>query len=261
MTDRILSKTSNYIGWIVFNNPERRNAISLDMAQEVARLIAVYNEDPDVRVVVIKGEGGKAFISGQDISEFEKLRSTSDGIQRYETLTNKMYDGVRDCTKPVIAMIEGYCMGGGVALACASDIRICSDNSIFAIPAARLGIGYRPNFTRWLLETIGASNTKEVLFTGRRYDAAEALQIGLVNRVIPVDDLENYVSEYIKVIAENAPLSIRAAKYIINSVHAPPGDWDLTSMQGLIDDCSNSDDYIEGRQSFIEKRIPNFTGK
>ena len=188
MTDKILSKLDDGIGWIIFNNPERHNAISLDMAEKVAQVISDYNNNSNVRVVAMKGEGGKAFVSGQDISEFENLRSTTDGMLHYETLTNKMYDGVRNCIKPVIAMINGYCMGGGMALACASDLRICSENSIFAIPAARLGIGYRPNFIRWLLETVGAPNTKEILFTGRRYSADEAFQIGLVNRVVEAVD-------------------------------------------------------------------------
>jgi enoyl-CoA hydratase len=261
MTDKILSEVTNGIGWIIYNNPERRNAVSLAMAEKVTQIISDHSENEAVRVVVIRGEGGKSFVAGQDISEFEELRSTPDGIKRYERITNGMYDGVRHCPKPVIAMIEGYCMGGGMALACACDIRICSDNSVFAIPAGRLGISYRPNFTRWILETVGGPTTKEILFTARRYDAVEALQIGLVNRVTLVDELDHYVREYANSIAENAPLSIRASKRITNTVANSASEWDHDAMQEFIDACSNSDDYTEGRRAFMEKRNPNFKGK
>lgn len=260
MTDKILSEVKDGIGWIIYNNPERRNAISLSMAEKVAQTISDHVENNDVRVVIIRGEGGKSFVAGQDISEFEKLRSTPDGVERYERITNSMYDGVRHCPKPVLAMIEGYCMGGGMALACACDIRICSENSVFAIPAGRLGIGYRPNFTRWIIETVGAPTTKEILFTARRYDAAEALQIGLVNRVVSASELTAYVNEYANSIVANAPLSVRASKSIINTVVNSSDEWDKEEMQKLIDACSNSDDYVEGRRAFMEKRTPKFKG-
>jgi enoyl-CoA hydratase len=261
MTDKILSKVEDGIGWVIYNNPERRNAVSLAMAEKVTDVIESHGANEEVRVVVVRGEGGISFVAGQDISEFEELRSTPDGIERYERITNGMYQGVRDCPKPVIAMIEGYCMGGGMALACACDIRICSDNSLFAIPAGRLGIGYRPNFTRWVVETVGASSTKEILFTARRYDAQEALQIGLVNRVTSAEQLAGYVQEYAQTIVENAPLSVRASKGIVNMVGDSPGEWDRDAMQALIDACSNSEDYIEGRRAYIEKRTPKFKGK
>lgn len=152
-------------------------------------------------------------------------------------------------------------MGGGMALACSCDIRICSDNSVFAIPAGRLGIAYRPNFTRWMVEVVGASTTKEILFTARRYNAVEALQLGLVNRVTSVDDLAGYVLEYAQSITENAPLSVRATKAIVNIVGDSPGEWDREAMQKFIDACSNSEDYIEGRRAYMEKRTPQFKGK
>ena len=260
MTGKILSEVKDGIGWIIYNNPERRNAVSLSMAAKVAKIISDHIKNDDVRVVIIRGEGGKSFVAGQDISEFEKLRSTRGGVERYERITNSMYDGVRHCPKPVIAMIDGYCMGGGVALACACDIRICSENSVFAVPAGRLGIGYRPNFTRWVVETVGFSTTKEILFTARRYNATEALQIGLVNRVVSVSELTVYVTEYANTIVENAPISVHASKSIVNTVVNSPSEWDLEEMQKLVDACSNSDDYVEGRRAFMEKRTPKFKG-
>jgi enoyl-CoA hydratase len=261
MTDKILSDIENGIGWVIYNNPEMRNAISLAMAGKVAEVIESHNDNDEVRVVIVRGEGGKSFVSGQDISEFEAMRSNPDAIEHYERIVNGMYHGIRKCPKPVIAMIEGYCLGGGMALACACDIRICSDNSIFGIPAGRLGIGYRPNFTRWVVETVGASTAKEILFTARRYDAAEAFQVGLVNRVTSVDELKSYVLEYANSIVENAPLSVRASKNIVNAVGDSPGEWGREALQELIDACSNSEDYIEGRRAFMEKRKPNFKGK
>ena len=261
MTDKILSKVTNGVGWIIYNNPEHMNSITLVMAEKVIKVLLNHTENNEVRVVIVRGEGGKSFVAGQDISEFEELRSTQDGVERYERITNAMYEGVRQCPKPVIAMIDGYCMGGGMALACACDIRICSETSIFAIPAGRLGIGYRANFTRWVVETVGASVAKEILFTGRRYDAVEALQVGLVNRVTSAKKLASVVEEYAALIIHNAPLSVRASKSIVNAVGACSSQWDENAIQKLVDACSNSEDYKEGRRAFMEKRIPEFKGK
>ena len=169
MNEKIISQTANGIGWIIYNNPAKRNAMSFEMAKRAAECIKEHEENDQVRVLIIRGAGGKSFVSGADISEFEKIRSTPEGIKLYEETTNKMYQGLRDCTKATIAMIKGYCMGGGVALACACDFRICSKDAVFAVPAARLGIAYGPNFTRWVVEAVGLSSAKEILMTARRY--------------------------------------------------------------------------------------------
>ena len=261
MTDKILTKVENHIGWVIYNNAEKRNAVSLDMTEAAADAFDRMNMDDDVRVVVVRGAGDKSFVSGQDISEFKALRSDPENSKNYEVTTNRMYQGLKDCTKATIAMINGYCMGGGVALACACDFRICSEGSVFAIPAARLGIAYRPNFCGWVADLVGPSTAKEILLTARRYDAEEMLQLGLVNRVIPLDELEAYVTDYAATIAENAPLSVKANKLIIDEVIRHPGDWDEDYCAELMQSCSNSDDYREGSRAFMEKRLPVFKGR
>ena len=190
MSEQIISRIEDGIGWIIFNNAEKRNAVSLAMAKRVGEVIIEYENSPEIRVLIIRGQGGMAFVSGADISEFEELRSTPEGIKLYEDTTNQMYQGLRDCAKATIAMIQGYCMGGGVALACACDFRICSQDAVFAVPAARLGIVYGPNFTRWVVETVGPSTAKEILMTSRRYSAEEAGALGLVNHVVEVNEIE-----------------------------------------------------------------------
>jgi enoyl-CoA hydratase/carnithine racemase len=261
MTDKIIAEVEKGVGWLTFNNPERRNAVSLEMAERVVEVMNEFVANDAVRVVVLKGAGGKSFVSGADISEFEKRRSDADKAHGYERNSLGMYEVVRDCPKPTVAMIQGYCMGGGMALACACDIRISAMDGIFAIPAARLGIGYRANFTRWVVETVGAPTTKEILFTGRRYPAEEALRLGLVNRVVPVDELETYVRDYVGSIVENAPLSVRAAKSIVNEVVKSPSDWNVERCAELVKTCSDSADFAEGRRAFMEKRTPMFQGR
>jgi len=260
MTDKILAKVENGIGWLTFNNPERRNSVSLEMALKICDVIADFGTNPDVRVVVLKGDA-KAWVSGADISEFENRRSNAELAHGYERNSLSMYEAVHDCPKPVIAMIQGYCLGGGMALACACDIRIASKNAQFGIPAGRLGIGYRPNFTRWVVETVGAPTTKEILYTARRYSGEEALQIRLVNRLTENNELESFTREYVKAIVENAPLSVKATKGIVNEVLKTPADWDMEMCSALVDACSNSEDFKEGRKAFMEKRTPVFTGR
>ena len=260
MTDKILTEKDGAIGWLIYNNPDMRNAVSIDMAEKAAVEIVRLGNDDDIRVIVVKGAGGKSFVSGQDISEFESLRSTPEKVAHFDKVTDGMYDGMRLCPKPTMAMIQGYCMGGGMALACACDIRLCSEESIFAIPAGRLGIGYRTNFVRWVVEAVGPSVTKEILYTARRYDATEALQIGLVNRVLPNVDLEDYVAEYAATIAENAPLTARATKIVVNEVAKSFGEYDAELCAQVVEDCANSEDFKEGRRAFMEKRNPEFKG-
>ena len=261
MTDQILSEVKDGIGWLIFNNPEKHNAISLAMSKRSAEVMTEFADDDNVRVVVLKGKGGRAFVSGADISEFDKHRSNAGQTDEYERSSTGMFEIIRENPKPTVAMIEGYCMGGGVAIACACDIRICSPDAVFAIPAARLGIGYRANFTRWVLETVGPSITKEILYTARRYSAAEAVVMGLATRVIEKTVLEDYVRDYAATIAGNAPLSVRAAKGIVAEVVKSPVEWDQDVCNALVGACADSEDFKEGRAAFMEKRGPNFKGK
>ena len=260
MTDKILATVENGVGWLTFNNPEKRNSVSLEMALKICDVMEEFGKNPDVRVVVLKGDA-KAWVSGADISEFENRRSNAEQAHGYERNSLSMYEAVHDCPKPVIAMVQGYCLGGGMALACACDIRIASKSAQFGIPAGRLGIGYRPNFTRWVVETVGAPTAKEILYSARRYKAEEALQIRLINRLTEDADLETFTREYVQAMVENAPLSLLATKGIVNEVLKTPADWDMDKCQALVDACSNSEDFKEGRKAFMEKRTPNFTGR
>ena len=260
MSEKLVSRTENGIGWIIFNNAEKRNAVSLQMAKRAAECIKEHEENDEVRVLIIKGEGGKSFVSGADISEFEKIRSTPEGVKVYETTSNQMYQGLRDCAKTTIAMIQGYCMGGGVALACACDFRICSKDAIFSVPAARLGISYGPNHTRWVVEAVGLSSAKEILMTARRYSAEKAHGIGLVNHLVENSEIEEFTIQYAATIVKNAPLSVLAAKVIARQVSKISRDWDRELCSEWMKKCASSQDYKEGRRAFMEKRLPNFTG-
>ena len=260
MSDKIVTRSENGIGWIIFNNVEKRNAVSLAMAKRVAEVIKEFEEDEDVRVLIVKGEGGKAFVSGADISEFEELRSTPEGIKLYADTTDQMYHGLRNCEKATVAMIQGYCMGGGVAVACACDFRICTTDAMFAVPAARLGIAYGPHFSRWVVEAVGPSSAKEILMTARRYSAEQALSLGLVNHMVKVPEIEEFTLEYAMTIAKNAPLSVSAAKGIVNQVSKSPIDWDQELCSEWMRRCTTSEDYKEGRRAFMDKRRPEFKG-
>jgi enoyl-CoA hydratase/carnithine racemase len=259
--DKIIARREGAIGWLIYNNPERRNAFSRDMAIRAAAVIDEFATDDGVVVIALTGTGGKSFVSGADISEFEKLRASQEQAAKYEAQTRAMFTKLRGVQKPTVAVIQGYCMGGGMGVACACDLRICTEDSIFGIPAARLGIGYRANATRWVVDAVGPANAKEILLTARRYDAAEALRIGLVHRVVPVAEFETFTAEYLAAIADNAPLSMRTAKVTVNEVSKGVGECDEALCNSLADACADSEDYREGRTAFMEKRRPVFAGR
>lgn len=260
-TDKMLARKDGRVGYVIFNNPERLNAVSMEMWQATRTMLDDYARDDDVRVVVMTGAGGKAFVSGADISKFGSERATQEGVAAYNKMTELAYAGIHDFPKPTIAMINGYCIGGGLGLAVSCDMRICSDKSRFAVPAAKLGLGYDYPGLRRLIDVVGASFAKEIFFTARQFDAEEARVMGLVNRVLPDDKLESYVKDYADTIAANAPLTIGSVKLIVGEILKDESSRDLARAAESVKRCFDSSDYVEGRTAFMEKRKPVFTGR
>ena len=259
-TSKMLSRKEGGAGIVTFNNPERHNAVSLEMWEATKRILDDFAADDEVRVVVITGAGGKAFVSGADISKFESERATLEATRHYNATVEKAYAGIQDFPKPTIAMIRGYCIGGGLGLATCCDLRICSDNSRFAVPAAKLGLGYSYAGLRRLCDIVGPAFAREIFFTARQFDTEEARIMGLVNRVVPGAELESYVKNYAETIAANAPLTVKAVKYIVGEVMKDESKRNLARCTELVEQCFASKDFIEGRRAFMEKRKPSFTG-
>jgi len=260
-TDKMIAKKDGGIGWMIFNNPERHNAVSLEMWQAAVEIANDFTADPAVRVVIVTGAGGKAFISGADISRFEKERSSEAGMKRYGTITNEAFEVMARLPKPTIAMIRGYCIGGGLAFAICCDLRICTEGSKFGIPAAKLGLGYGYSGVKRLVDLVGPAFAQEIFFTARQFDAREAGAMGLVNRVVPDGELEAYTTDYAATIAANAPLTVGSIKRIVAEALNDPETRDLALCERLVNACNSSQDYIEGRRAFMEKRKPAFSGR
>jgi len=248
------------VAWITFDNPSRLNALRADMWAQIPKVIANAQDSQDVRVVVLRGAGNKSFSTGADISEFDTVRAGA-AAQTYNQLNHDAFMALEKISKPTIAMIHGFCLGGGLGLAVSCDLRVCDENATFAVPAARLGIGYHPKWMRSILNTLSAPHAKELLFTGKRFEASWALRCGLVNDVLPVDGLEAEVTKLAGQIRANAPLSLLAAKRSIDAFTANPALQDHSEIEQLVADCFNSDDYKEGRCAFMEKRKPVFKGR
>ena len=260
-TDRMIAEKDGPIGWMIFNNPERRNAVSHEMRLAIMEILDDFSHDDSVRVVVMKGAGDKAFVSGADISQFEKTRATPKDRKHYGAISQQVQDRYAALEKPLIAMIHGYCLGGGLRTALNADIRIASDDAEFGVPAGRLGIAYDFDSVRKLVEAVGQSRAKAILLTARRYSAEEALQMGLVNQVVPRAELEHAVRGVALTIADNAPLSIRASKATVAQVVKDAQDRDMARCVAMIEACFTSEDYVEGRRAFMEKRKPVFKGR
>ena len=259
-TDKMLARKEGGVGILTFNNPERHNAVSLEMWEATKRMLDGFAADDDIRVVVLTGAGGKAFVSGADISKFASERATLEASRAYNVKSDAAYASVADFPKPTIAMIRGYCIGGGVGLAVCCDLRICSDNSRFAVPAAKLGLGYGYSGLKRLVDIVGASFAKEIFYTARQFDAQEASAMGLVNRVVPAGELEAYVKSITDMICANAPLTIKAVKFTVGEMLKDESKRNLARSVELVEQCFASRDYTEGRTAFMEKRKPVFTG-
>jgi enoyl-CoA hydratase/carnithine racemase len=264
MTDApsLLMEKDGPIGWLIFNRPDKRNAVGIETWQLMPEYAKDLAADDAIRVVILRGAGDKAFVAGADISQFKDRRRNMEDEAEYRRIGARGREALAALSKPLLAMIHGYCVGGGVSIAIGCDIRIASDDARFGIPAARLGLGYHYSGMEQLMALIGPSYTKEIFFTARTdWSAQDALRMGLVNQVVPKADLEAFTREYALTIARNAPLTLRSAKASVNELLRPSEKRDLAMLERLIADCFNSQDYQEGVRAFSEKRRPQFQGR
>lgn len=260
-TDKMIARKEGAIGWMIFNNPARHNALSIDMQEAIPEILGAFRDDDDIRVVVITGAGDRAFVSGADISEFEDRRSSPETIREFDRIGARAFAAYRELGKPIIAMIRGFAMGGGLMTAMSADIRIASEDAQFGIPAARLGLGYGFGGVKNLVDLVGPAYAREILLTGSRFSATDALRMGLVNRVVPASQLESETRNVAETIASNAPLTVRALRVCIDEALKEHSQRDYGRMEQLVAECFASEDYVEGRRAFMEKRRPVFKGR
>jgi enoyl-CoA hydratase/carnithine racemase len=260
-TERMQAHIAEGIGWMTFNNPSRHNALSLEMWQGIGDILEHFAGNDEVRVVIMRGAGGKAFVSGADISEFDEKRSNSEQRDSYGQIAGRATHWLSKIEKPLIALIEGYCIGGGMATALSADIRFATPGSHFGIPAAKLGLGYEFEGLAKLARLVGPSNARDIMFSARFMPAAQAMDMGIVNFIHERDAIEKACIEYALNIASNAPLTVKAAKAAINAWERDSRAEEVAEVRAMIDTCFDSEDYKEGRRAFAAKRKPNFINK
>lgn len=260
-TTKILARTENQVGWITFNQPEKRNAISLEMWQGIGDSLENFENDSSIKAVVMTGAGGRAFASGADISEFDQHRANAEQRRQYAEISERGHYWLASFSKPLIAMINGFCIGGGLAIALNADIRFATPDSRFGVPAAKLGLGYEYGGLAKLARLVGPSTARDIMFTARFLESDEAQRIGLINFIEPAERIENAVAEYVAVIADNAPLTIKAAKAAVNTFERYSILEGVKEVSAMVDACFDSEDYKEGRLAFSEKRKPEFKGR
>lgn len=261
-TEKLLLQKDGPIGWITFNQPEKRNAVSQEMWQAMPEYVADLAADPAIRVVILRGAGEAAFVAGADISQFKDRRRNAADEEEYRRISGAGSESLARLGKPLVAMIHGFCIGGGVSIAITCDLRIAADDARFGIPAARLGLGYHYKGMEKLMSLIGPAYTKELFFTARTdFSAQDALRMGLVNQVVPKADLERFTRDYALTMSRNAPLTLRSAKASVEQLLRPDGRRDYALLDKLIKDCFDSQDYQEGVKAFSEKRRPQFQGR
>jgi enoyl-CoA hydratase len=257
---RLRSEKRGAVGWVVFDQPAKMNAINDAMWRALPEAMARFDADREVRCVAFRGEGTQAFAAGADISQFEQIRDSQAAVGEYDDLLDRVLRAIQDSRKPSVALIHGFCMGGGLEVALACDLRYCGESAQFAIPAAKLGLAYNVEGHKRLLETVGHACAREIMFLGRRYGAQEAAAMGLVHRVLPDAELGAFVDGVIATLLENAPLAIANTKTILEEYVRSAGAPDAARMREAMRRCAQSEDYKEGRRAFMEKRKPRFTG-
>jgi enoyl-CoA hydratase len=255
------AETKGPIGWLIWDNPSKVNALSPPMYDDALRVIEAYEADPAVKVVVMRGAGRKSFISGADITSFEKSRANAEATRQARETPEKLRRTMLDMEKPLIAMIYGYCLGGGLGMALNADLRFASSDSQFGIPAAHRGVAYAPDGLKQLVDLVGPSTAKDIMFSARRLKSDEALRVGLINRVLDAEELEADTIAYAETLAANAPLSIRASKFFLNQLGLERAQRDEARMAAMQVEAANSEDFKEATRSFIEKRRPVFQGR